>query len=111
MTECMQTCEKMDKSRGLNIKNVAEMKAFLQKFGDIVFVPGTSKLFPKALNAAWLAITDENEEDNWVDWYNGNNVDILDGVNGQLGTVHLESLFIFPGFLPLLDTRGGLATY
>ena len=62
------------------------MKTFLQKFADIVFVPGTSKLFPKALNAAWLAITDENEEDNWVDWYNGNNVDILDGVNGQLGT-------------------------
>ena len=86
MTECMQTCEKLDKSRGPNIKNVAEMNAFLQKFADIVFVPGTSKLFPKALNAAWLAITDENEEDNWVDWYNGNNVDILEGVNGQLGT-------------------------
>ena len=95
MTECMQTCEKLDKSRGPNIKNVAEMKTFLQKFADIVFVPGTSKLFPKALSAAWLAITDENEEDNWVDWYNGDSVDILDGVNGQLGTAHLEYIFIF----------------
>ena len=93
----MQTCEKLDKSRGPNINNVAEMQAFLQKFADVVFVPGTSKTFPKALATTWLAITDENEEDNWIDWYSGDSVDILDGVKGQLGTAaNLEHLFIFP---------------
>ena len=91
MTECMQACEKLDKSRSPNIENVDEMNVFLKNLAETVYIPGTLKVYPKALSSIWLAITDENEEENWVDWYNGNSVNILDGVNGQLGKANLAT--------------------
>ena len=89
MTECMQTCENMDKSRSPSLENVDEMNEFLKKFAEAVYIPGTSKQFPNALISSWLAITDKDEEGNWVDWYNGNSVNLFEGAIGQIGKTNL----------------------
>ena len=91
MRECMQTCEKLDKSRGPNIRNIDEMNVALQKNAETVYIPGTATLFPNAITESiWLSITDEKEEGNWVDWYTGESVDLSDGLSGQLGKVILS---------------------
>ena len=88
----MQTCEKLDKSRGPNIRNIDEMNVVLQKNAETVYIPGTATLFPNAITGGiWLSITDEKEEGNWVDWHTGESVDLSDGLSGQLGKVILLS--------------------
>ena len=87
MTECMQYCQKMQQSRAPVIRNPGEMRAFLQRFAEIVYVPGTSGPFPTALGSiVWSPFTDEDEEGHWVDWYTREKIDLEDGVFGQIGT-------------------------
>ena len=85
MRECMQTCEKLDKSRGPKLENVDEFNTFLKKIAETVYFPGTSKLFPNALAAYWISITDESVEGTWVDWFTGDSVDLTNASSGQLG--------------------------
>ena len=65
MTECMQYCQKMQRSRAPVIRNPGEMRAFLQRFAEIVYVPGTSGPFPTALGSiVWSPFTDEDDQTN-----------------------------------------------
>ena len=87
MTECMQYCQKMQQSRAPVIRNPDEMQAFLKRFAEIVYTPGTSSPFPTALGSiVWSPFTDEEEEGTWLDWYSREKIDLVDGVFGQIGT-------------------------
>ena len=89
MTECMQYCQKMQQSRAPVIRNPDEMQAFLKRFAEIVYTPGTSSPFPTALGSiVWSPFTDEEEEGKWEDWYTREKIDLIDKVFGQIGMLY-----------------------
>ena len=82
----MQTCMKIEDSRAPDLDNIDEMNVFLKKMANTFNIPGTSNIFPNAVSKTiWMAITDQNEEGKWNDWYSGETKELLDGVFGELG--------------------------
>ena len=92
MLECMQTCQKLQDSRAINIKNQDEVNSFLKKLTEVAALPGTTTLYPGAFQTAWLAITDEKEEGTWSDWYSGDKVDL--SAAGKIGKVTDAYLYV-----------------
>ena len=92
----METCRKLGNSRAPELGNIEEMNVFLKKMANTFNKPGTTDLFPSAVSkTVWMAISDENEEGNWTDWYSGEMTDLLDGVFGELGKQILHYLYLF----------------
>ena len=86
MMECMQTCQKMQNARSPKLENVDEMFVFLKKIAEIVYQPGTQTLFPNALGSSvWSSLSDAEEEGHWMDWYSKTEIDLLQGLSGEVG--------------------------
>ena len=69
MSECMQTCQKFQKSRGPYVSDINTMNSFVDRVSEIFYKPGTREYYFNALGAIWMSMTDENEEGKWLDWY------------------------------------------
>ena len=71
MTECMQTCQKFQKSRSPQLFDYDSMINMMTYIAEFVYKPGTTEYFDESLygEAFWTSITDINEEGKWLDWY------------------------------------------
>ena len=83
----MLTCQNLQQSRAPNLENVEAMKIFLQKMANVFFLPGTSNVFPGvvARPSVWMAITDAETEGQWLDWYNGQEIDLSEAAVNDIG--------------------------
>ena len=71
MTECMQTCQKYQKSRSPYLTDSISINNHLANIADFAFQPGTSKFYDEleVSESFWISITDVQEEGKWLDWY------------------------------------------
>ena len=66
MSECMQTCQKLQHARAPRIETLDELYVIAKKIAEVVYQPGTQNLYPQSHSPAiWLAITEE-DDDKWT---------------------------------------------
>ena len=85
MSECMETCQKLQHARAPRIETLDELYVIAKKIAEVVYLPGTQNLYPQSHSPAiWLAITEE-EDDKWLDWYTKTEVNLLAGLSDNQG--------------------------
>ena len=71
MTECMQTCQKFQKSRSPHLTDSTSVNNMMANIAEFAYQPGTTKYYDDLRygEAMWISVTDVQEEGKWLDWY------------------------------------------